>query len=83
MQLSNIHAFRATKYISRLLLVVLLLCQVVIFGFNEYDGDDLYSYQWGLRNNGNFAVDRGILASNHLPYYFNKSLSDTMFFEFK
>ena len=83
MQLSNKHAFRATKYISRLLLVVLLLCQVAVFGFNEHDSDNLYSYQWGLKNNGNFMVDRTILANDYLPFYFNKTLNDTIFFESK
>ena len=62
---------------------MLLLCQVAIFGFNEYDSDNLYSYQWGLKNNGNFFVDRTILANNHIPFYFNKGINDMLFFDNK
>lgn len=62
---------------------MLLLCQVALCAFSEYNSDNLYSYQWGLKNNGNFFVDRTMLTSNHLPLYFNKPLNDMMFFDSK
>lgn len=81
MQLLRKLTKKATKHASRLLFVVLILCQVIIFGFIEYDSDNLYSYQWGLKNNGNFFVDRSLLANNHVPLYFNKNINDLMFFD--
>ena len=83
MQSVNKRALRATKHISRLLLVVLLICQVLTLGFTEYNSDNLYSYQWGLKNNGNFMVDRALLASNHNPFFFVKELNDMMFYDSK
>ena len=71
------------KYMNRVLLVVLLLSQVTLIGFVEFDSDNLYSYQWGLKNNGNFCVDRTILSNNHSPIFFNKDLNDLMFFDNK
>ena len=83
MQLFKKQALRATKRIGRLLLIVLLICQVVTFGFTEYNMDNLYSYQWGLKNDGNFMVDRTILASNHNPFYFVKEINDAIFLDNK
>ena len=81
MQLCNKARRQAIKHINRLLCVFLLVCQIVVFGFIEYNSDNLYSYQWGLKNNGNFLVDRSVLATNHIPFYFNKDMNDTMFFD--
>lgn len=81
MQLCNKQALKAIRFLSRALLIVLLLCQIVLYGFNEYNNDNLYHYQWGLKNNGNFFVDRGILANNHTPFYFSKEINDIMFFD--
>lgn len=50
-------------------------------GFTEYNSDNLYSYQWGLKNNGNFLVDRSILANDYLPFYFIKDVNDAMFYD--
>ena len=81
MQLWNKPTRKAIKHINRVLFIVLLVCQIVLFGFTEYNSDNLYSYQWGLKNNGNFFVDRSLLATNHVPLYFNKDINDTMFFD--
>lgn len=62
---------------------MLLICQVVAFGFTEYNMDNLYSYQWGMKNNGNFLVDRTLLAGNYNPFYFVKELNDLMFYDTK
>ena len=60
-----------------------VLCQFFLLGFTEKDVDNLYSYQWGLKNDGNFFVDRTILANDYIPLYFNKQVNDQMFFDVK
>ncbi|MBP3201736.1 MAG: S8 family serine peptidase [Lachnospiraceae bacterium] len=71
------------KHMSRGLLLIVVLCQFAIFGFVENNADNLYSYQWGLKNNGTFFVDRTVLANDYLPLYFDKSINDQMFFDTK
>ena len=73
--------FMAKKLLGRGLLIVLLLSQFFLFGFTETDKDNLYSYQWGLKNNGNFLVDRAVLANTHIPMYFDKSINDVIFYD--
>lgn len=68
---------------SRGLLLIVILCQFALFGFVENNADNLYSYQWGLKNNGTFFVDRTILANDYLPLYFDKNMNDQMFFDSK
>lgn len=67
--------------ISRLLLIVFVV--FLLFGFIEFENDNLYSYQWGMKNNGNFLVDKNLLKTNHRPVYFNKLVNDTMFYNDK
>ncbi len=71
------------KHMSRGLLLIVVLCQFAIFGFVENNTDNLYSYQWGLKNNGTFFVDRAILANDYLPFYFDKGINDQIFFDTK
>ena len=65
--------------------IFLLINFVVLFllGFTELNEDNLYSYQWGLKNGGNFFVNRSFLRENHRPSYFDKSINDLMFFDDK
>lgn len=70
-------------YLSRKLLIISALFCVILFGFNEYESDNLYSYQWGLKNQGNFFLDRGILAENHNILYHQKVFTDAVFFDDK
>lgn len=81
MKIIRKYAKKATKHISKVMLIFLLSCVVVSFGFVENNADNLYSYQWGLANNGNFFVDRTVLVNNYSPMYFNKEINDTMFFD--
>ena len=60
-----------------------VLCQFFLLGFTEKDVDNLYSYQWGLKNDGNFFVDRTILANDYIPLFFSKNYNDQMFFDDK
>ena len=69
------------KRISSLILISFVV--LLLFGFTEYESDNLYSYQWGLKNNGNFLVDKNLLKINHTPSYFNKMINDTMFYDDK
>lgn len=71
------------KLIGRGLLLVFVLCQFILFGFTENNLDNLYSYQWGLKNSGSFFVPRTILANSHIPFYFDKAVNDQMFFDTK
>ena len=71
------------KLIGRGLLLVFVLCQFILFGFTENNSDNLYSYQWGLKNSGSFFVPRTILANSHIPFYFDKAVNDQMFFDTK
>ncbi len=56
---------------------------MVLCGFTEYDIDNLYSYQWGLKNSGNFFVSRVTIANDYLPFYFIKSINDYLFYDAK
>ena len=58
-----------------------VLCQFFLLGFTENNVDNLYSYQWGLKNDGNFFVDRSILANDYIPLFFSKNYNDQMFFD--
>ena len=69
------------KAISRILLIIFVVLS--LSGFIEYESDNLYSYQWGLKNIGNFLVDKELLRSNYTPTYFNKSTNDMMFYNDK
>lgn len=71
------------KYIRGGLLVFFVLCQFILFGFTEINSDNLYSYQWGLKNSGAFFVARTILANDYMPFYFDKTINDQMFFDTK
>ena len=73
----------AKRNMSRGLLLLVMLCQFFLLAFVEKDIDNLYSYQWGLKNNGNFFVDRTILANNYIPLFFSKPINDQMFFDDK
>lgn len=66
---------RAISSILLSLFVVFLLS-----GFESYNSDDLYLYQWGLKNNGTFLVDEDALKKNHLPIYFYDSANNSAFF---
>lgn len=59
----------------------MMLLSILLLGFTEYDKDNLFRYQWALKNNGNFLIDRGILAANHNVMYFNKQVADNIFFD--
>ena len=72
---------RKVRKISILLLINFVV--LFLFGFTELNEDNLYSYQWGLKNNGNFFVNKSFLRENHKPSYFDKSLNDLMFFDDK
>ena len=65
--------------VSKILLASFVV--LFIFGFTEYDPDNLYSYQWGLKNNGNFMVGNAFLRNNHKASYFDKTTNDTRFFD--
>lgn len=80
MQLNLYKSLRLQKMlkISRGLLIVFVV--FLLSGFIEFENDNLYSYQWALKNNGNFLVDQNVLKSNHTPMYFNKLINDTMFY---
>ena len=67
------------KAVSKLLLVNFIV--LLLFGFNGYDTDSLYLYQWGLKNNGNFLVGKEVLKSNFEPLYFDKGFNDNIFFD--
>ena len=69
------------KRVSTILLIPLVM--LFIFGFTEFDPDNLYSYQWGLKNNGNFIVGNTFLRNNHIASYFDKQTNDMMFFDTK
>lgn len=64
-------------------LAVLVIFSVILMGFIELDRDNLYSYQWGLKNSGNFMVDRGILSSNHQIITYLKDFTDQIFYDDK
>lgn len=66
------------RCISRVLLCLFVVC--FFSGFENYNSDDLYIYQWGLKNNGTFLVDKEALKKNHLPIYFNDSAVNSAFF---
>ena len=83
MQLSKNTYQMVKRKVSRRLLLLFVFCQIFLLGFVEKDIDNLYSYQWGLKNNGNFIVDRTILANNYIPFYFNKAVNDQIFFDDK
>ena len=69
------------KKISKILLIVFVV--FLLFGFIEYESDNLYSYQWGLKNIGNFLIDKEVLREDYTPIYFDKSINDTMFYNDK
>ncbi|MBR1844306.1 MAG: S8 family serine peptidase [Lachnospiraceae bacterium] len=71
---------RVIKISSSILIIFVVL---LLSGFTEFESDNLYSYQWGLKNNGNFLVDKSILKISHNPVYFNKLINDTMFYDDK
>ena len=52
-------------------------------GFTENNIDNLYSYQWGLKNNGNFFVDKSTIANDYKPFYFDKQYNDFLFYDNK
>lgn len=70
---------KITKMINRSLFIVLLSFCVLLSGFTEFESDNLYSYQWGLKNKGNFFVDRGVLADDYDIIYHDKSIADALF----
>lgn len=72
---------RLPKVISISKILLILFVMLFIFGFVEFDQDNLYSYQWGLKNNGNFIVGDTFLINNHTASYFDKKTNDTMFFD--
>ncbi|MBR1455518.1 MAG: hypothetical protein IJ593_12880, partial [Lachnospiraceae bacterium] len=71
---------RVIKISSSILIIFVVL---LLSGFTEFESDNLYSYQWGLKNNGNFLVDKSILKISHNPVYFNKLINDMMFYNDK
>ena len=71
------------NYIIKSLVIVLLLMSICLTGFTEFSDDNLYSYQWGLKNNGNFLISREILAENYNIAYFDKKANDYIFFDDK
>lgn len=79
----NMQIFRmrikSTKMVRKTILIVFALFCVLLSGFTEFESDNLYSYQWGLKNNGNFLIDRGVLAEDYDIMYHSKPFVDAAF----
>lgn len=69
------------KVIIKVAIIFLLLASVCLFGFTEFNDDNLYSYQWGLKNNGNFLISKDRLAENYNIAYFDKEANDYIFYD--
>ena len=65
--------------ISRMLLIMFFV--FAILGFVDFNGDELYIYQWALKNQGNFLVHKNVLENNHIPIYFANSYDNSVFFD--
>lgn len=68
------------KMMSILVLVCFMFVCNFCVGFLWLNSSDYYKYQWALKNNGNFIIDRGILADNHSVMYFDKKIVDKDFY---
>lgn len=66
------------KKISRFLLIFFVLLSLP--NFTSFGSDNLFKYQWALKNNGNFMVNKNILEVSYKPVFFDALVSDTMFF---
>lgn len=68
----------------KMMSIFVLVCFIFVcnfcVGFLWLSSNDYYRYQWALKNNGNYIVDKGILADNHSVMYFDKNIVDRDFY---
>lgn len=50
-----------------------------MMAFVDYESDELFKYQWGLKNNGNFFVEKKVLSTNHNILYHNETFAKALF----